>query len=68
MLSGIDTISLALFRQVAAVGAFLAVIPVVIVLVVAVVDPELNADALGCRCRSGERLPVRRGRRPARAS
>jgi hypothetical protein len=58
VLSVIHTIRLVPFFQVTPVRAFFAVIPVVIVLVVAVVDSELNCDAL--RRRSGHNSHRRR--------
>ena len=58
VLSVIHTIRLVPFFQVMPVRAFFPVIPVMVVLVVAVVDSELNADVL--RRRSGHNSHRRR--------
>jgi hypothetical protein len=42
------TISFMLFREISSVGAVFIVIPVVIVLVATVIDPNLNAGLLRC--------------------
>ena len=43
------TISLVLFREISSVSLILTIIPVMVVLVVAIIDAELNA----LRCRRG---------------